>query len=147
MKFFMFIAALSVSAMPVLAQTQTDTTAADQAPAASTALPMSILEDEMTAEMLAGAEVFSIDGDGIGEVSDIVFTTSGDLDSAVISVGGFLGFGQHSVAIPVAELNVMEKVDTEGEVIVQVPLTKAQMKALPEYETPAAEVGAAEATE
>ena len=100
-------------------------------------LPSAVAPEDMTAEMLAGADVFSIEGSDIGQVRDIVFASSGELEAAVISVGGFLGFGQHRVSIPLEDLVVIERVDAEGEMIVQVPLTKAQMKALPEYEMPA----------
>ena len=122
-----FIAA--VAAAPVLAQD----TPQDTAPAP---LPTAIAPQDMTAEMLTGADVFSIEGADIGEVSDIVFARSGNLEAAVISVGGFLGFGSHDVSIPLEDLVVIERADIEGEMIVQVPLTKAQMKALPEYEQP-----------
>ena len=122
-----FIAA--VAAAPVLAQD----TPQDTAPAP---LPTAIAPQDMTVEMLTGADVFSIEGADIGEVSDIVFARSGNLEAAVISVGGFLGFGSHDVSIPLEDLVVIERADIEGEMIVQVPLTKAQMKALPEYEQP-----------
>ena len=99
-------------------------------------LPAAIAPEDVTADMLDGADVFSVEGADIGRVRDIVFTSAGEVDAAVISVGGFLGFGQHRVSIPVEDLVVIERVDVEGEMIVQVPLTRAQMKALPEYETP-----------
>ena len=119
----------AVAAAPVLAQD----TPQDAAPAP---LPTAIAPQDMTVEMLTGADVFSIEGADIGEVSDIVFARSGNLEAAVISVGGFLGFGSHDVSIPLEDLVVIERADIEGEMIVQVPLTKAQMKALPEYEQP-----------
>ena len=119
----------AVAAGTVLAQD----TPQDTAPAP---LPTAIAPQDMTAEMLTGADVFSIEGADIGEVSDIVFASSGNLEAAVISVGGFLGFGSHDVSIPLEDLVVIERADIEGEMIVQVPLTKAQMKALPEYEQP-----------
>ena len=96
-------------------------------------MPGVVSMDDMTAEMLAGADVFSIEGNDIGQVSDIVFTSGGEMDQAVISFGGFLGFGRQTVALPLKELTILERVDSEGEMIVQVPLTEDQMEALPEY--------------
>lgn len=89
--------------------------------------------DAVTAEALAGADVYGSDGETMGRVTEVVFTPEGDVDAAVIAVGGFLGFGRHEAAIPVEDLALMEKADTEGEMIVQVPLTEEEFKALPEY--------------
>ncbi|MEM8789210.1 MAG: PRC-barrel domain-containing protein [Pseudomonadota bacterium] len=88
----------------------------------------------LSAEALAGADVLSVDGEDIGTVSGIVFTAAGDISAAVVSVGGFLGFGRHSVAIPVDDLQVEPgDVDTGDDLIVKLPLTEDQVRAMPEY--------------
>ncbi|QHQ33707.1 PRC-barrel domain-containing protein [Algicella marina] len=88
---------------------------------------------DVTAEILAGADVFDADGQNMGQITDVVFTDSGKVDAAVIAAGGFLGFGRHEAAVPVEELTVMDKADAEGEIIVQVPMTEEQFKALPRF--------------
>ena len=99
--------------------------------------PPAAAEGSVTAVVLEGAEVFGVDGQGMGEVTDVVTTDTGEIEAAIISVGGFLGFGRHSVAIPMEDLSVMERQDDPGEMIVQVPMTVAELKEMPEYEPPA----------
>ncbi|MEO0914821.1 MAG: PRC-barrel domain-containing protein [Pseudomonadota bacterium] len=100
---------------------------------AATPAPATPTGEEVTAEALAGADVYGADGETMGRVTEVVFTPEGDVDAAVIAVGGFLGFGRHEAAVPVEDLAVMEKADTDGEMIVQVPMTEEEFKQLPEY--------------
>jgi sporulation protein YlmC with PRC-barrel domain len=62
----------------------------------------------LTAEELDGMPVIGSDGDRLGEVSDIVLSDSGDIESVIIDVGGFLGLGEKPVAIPFSELTLQE---------------------------------------
>ncbi|SFD10287.1 PRC-barrel domain-containing protein [Tropicimonas isoalkanivorans] len=85
----------------------TDTAAVDpaaQEPAANNGDSDRVL----TAEELDGMPVIGSDGDRLGEVSDIVLTDSGEIDSVIIDVGGFLGLGEKPVAIPFSELTLQE---------------------------------------
>ena len=45
-------------------------------------------------------------GESIGNVSDLLFDKSGRIVTVVIGVGGFLGIGEKSVAVPFASLTV-----------------------------------------
>ena len=46
-----------------------------------------------------GATVYGNDDANLGEVSDIVFDQSGQIDAVVVDVGGFLGIGEKPVAV------------------------------------------------
>ncbi|MEM7614595.1 MAG: PRC-barrel domain-containing protein [Pseudomonadota bacterium] len=94
--------------------------------------PVLVPVEEVIPEELAGANVLGTDGEGIGRVTDIVFTSLGEVEAAVVSTGGFLGFGRHSVAIPVAELSVLERADQPGSLVVQLPMSQDDLKAMPE---------------
>lgn len=67
-----------------------------------------IIADAATATdaELEGADVVSIHGDSIGEI-DAVVTRDG-LRQALIGVGGFLGFGETEVMVPVSELELID---------------------------------------
>ncbi len=119
--------AISLSVLGAAVSAQDTTAPASEAEAPAPA------GEEVTAEVITGADVYGEDGENMGRVTNVVYTSSGDVEAAVISVGGFLGFGRHVAAIPVEDLALMEKADTDGEMIVQVPLTEEEFKALPEY--------------
>ncbi|MCA0205239.1 MAG: photosystem reaction center protein H [Proteobacteria bacterium] len=56
--------------------------------------------------------------------------TPGELSHAILDVGGFLGIGEHRVAVPVSDLQVYRSAD---EVRIYLPWTQEQLESLPEY--------------
>lgn len=85
------------------------------------------------ADQLAGAGVFSAEGRDIGRIADIVYTEDGSVEAAVVTVDGFWGFGGHSVKIAMTELVVSPPIGPRGVFAVRLPLTRDQVRALPEY--------------
>ena len=84
---------------------------------------------EMGAETQAGAlvgmNVASSAGEDIGEIDRIVDINGETM--AVIGVGGFLGLGEHDVALPVTELMY------DGNTITAMGYTQEQLKSMAEY--------------
>ena len=95
---------------------------------------------EVAPAELQAADVLDAAGEEFGRITSIVFTSTGEMDAAVVSAGGFLGFGRHSVAIPLEELSVSAPPDRPSALVVQLPLTEAEFKDMPE-------VGSVPATE
>jgi sporulation protein YlmC with PRC-barrel domain len=56
--------------------------------------------EEYSAYKLVGVNVYNAGNEKIGEVKDILLVKSGKADKAILSVGGFLGLGEHYVAVP-----------------------------------------------
>ena len=56
---------------------------------------------------------------------------AGEITEAVVDVGGFLGMGEHRVAVPIGELVAYRKDD---ELRIYLPWTRDQLMALPEFE-------------
>ncbi len=99
--------------------------------ASSTAAPQSTstIPGGITAEELVGRNVVNRNGDNVGEVESLVIQPKKNEVHAVISVGGFLGMGDHNVAIPLKELAI-----GDDNVTLMSQQTKEDLKALPEYE-------------
>jgi hypothetical protein len=88
--------------------------------------------DALTAETLTGADVRDASDSSIAEVADLVLSPEGQVTDVVLDVGGFLGIGAKSVAIPMDRLTVAQ---TEGGAVrVWVNMTKEELEALPEYQ-------------
>jgi hypothetical protein len=130
---------------PAAAETMTEDPlteqAATEAPATEApategtlALPdgyMEVANEELTAETLTGANVHDATDASIAEVSDLVLTEDGQVTDVVLDVGGFLGIGARTVAIPMDRLTVAR---TEaGDVTLWVDMTKDELEMLPEY--------------
>ena len=85
--------------------------------------------DELTSTNLEGANIYGPDDSHIGDVSH--FHGVGDNAEVVLDVGGFLGIGAKTVALPVTRLNFMR--DESDKVHATTGFTKNELKSLPEH--------------
>ena len=65
----------------------------------------------MTLADLEGTVVYDINDEEVGEISEIMLSSTGVADKAVIDVGGFIGIGEKSVAVPFSEIALMVPAD------------------------------------
>jgi sporulation protein YlmC with PRC-barrel domain len=59
-----------------------------------------------TSKMI-GLNVYNKDNEKIGDISELIVDRSGKLEAVVVGVGGFLGLGEHDVAIPYGQVTWM----------------------------------------
>jgi sporulation protein YlmC with PRC-barrel domain len=48
---------------------------------------------------LIGVEVYNQANEKLGSVEDLIINTNGNIGSVVVSVGGFLGMGEHNISV------------------------------------------------
>lgn len=89
-----------------------------------TPAPLFTSIDEMTVGDVIGMIVYGPDGDRIGEIDYVV--PHGDGYAGVIGIGGFLGLGEYTVAIPLEEFQLAPEgasftLDTTKETLEQTP--------------------------
>jgi sporulation protein YlmC with PRC-barrel domain len=80
------------------AQTATPSTSSTPAASASTNL-QSNLKGNWRASKLVGLAVYNDSNEKLGDISEILVDNSGKINAVVIGVGGFLGVGQHDIAV------------------------------------------------
>ncbi len=90
-------------------------------------------EEQRTVDNLMGADVYDAQGEQIGSVEDLVLGDGNEISHIVLDVGGFLGIGEHRVALEVNEVDIFWSAE-DDEVRVQVPMTQEQLEEMPEYE-------------
>jgi sporulation protein YlmC with PRC-barrel domain len=56
-------------------------------------------EGEWRASKLVGVNVYNEANEKIGDISDVILGKSGKVENVVLGVGGFLGVGEHYVAV------------------------------------------------
>jgi hypothetical protein len=70
--------------------------------------------------------------EGSATTRDMAASISGEVTHAIIDVGGFLGIGTHTVAIPIEALQVYRGTNA-SDVRVYLPWSEEQLKQSPEY--------------
>ncbi len=85
---------------------------------------------------IVGATVYNDRDERIGSVDDLIVGQDGRVSEAVLSVGGFLGFGAKLVAVPYDQLRFEERTETRS--AVGVPATDVRASPTAPIGTPAA---------
>src|SRR6202040_1512986 len=53
---------------------------------------------------LIGVNVYNDNNEKIGDIQELIVDKSGKVDNVILGVGGFLGMGEHYVAVPMEKL-------------------------------------------
>ena len=80
------------------APAQTAKPAAAPPPAPKDATPAEVLDDK-DVETVLGREIYSIAGEDMGRIVDVLVDHKGDVRAAIIDFGGFLGVGSRKIAV------------------------------------------------
>jgi sporulation protein YlmC with PRC-barrel domain len=99
-----FTAALASTALlATIASAQTPTTTTDRA-ASSATMSSSQLQGDWRASKVVGLSVYNDNNEKLGSINDLVMDKSGNIKAVVLGVGGFLGMGEHLVAVPLEKV-------------------------------------------
>ena len=99
----------------------------------STSIGVSVVESTQLAmgwsvtETLLGKLIYNEQGDKVGKVEDLIISPDRKLSYVIVGAGGFVGIGQHDVAVPVTQIE-----DRSGKLVMP-GATKAQLKAMPTF--------------
>ena len=128
-KIALIAASLAVLASPALAQ---DTKTTGTAPA--DAKFSTVSKDEMFTSKLKGLTVTSQKDESIGEITDLAIKNH-QVDALILSVGGFLGMGEHYVAVSPSSVSM--RYDAKNDKwLASMNTTKDALKAAPEFKYP-----------
>ncbi|WP_025034493.1 PRC-barrel domain-containing protein [Bradyrhizobium sp. DOA9] len=100
------LAGTALLATVAFAQAPTATT--DKAAPAATATTTTASGQWRTSKM-DGLKVYNEANENIGTINDLLMDKNGDIKIAVIGVGGFLGMGEHLVAVPYEKLKFVNE--------------------------------------
>ena len=86
----------------------TDSANTDKAPTAAPADTSSLKGNWRTSKMV-GLNVYNDNNESLGSINDLLTDKSGDIKAVVIGVGGFLGVGEHLVAVPLDKVKFVDE--------------------------------------
>jgi sporulation protein YlmC with PRC-barrel domain len=79
-------------------------------------------------KQILGKSVYNNVGEKVGDINDLIVTPDKAVSYAIVGVGGFLGVGEHEIAVPVGQLKQLE-----GKIVLP-GATKEALKAAPKFE-------------
>jgi len=97
----------------------------------SVAAPSSLSTTHWLASDIYKADVYDNAENKIGVVTDLIVDNSGNVTTAVVSVGGLLGVGKKDVAVPFKDLKVASRDGKDWLVLNQ---SKEDLKTAPAYD-------------
>ena len=109
MKNLVAIALLSTALVSGAAYAQTAQPADRAAPAATTSSDKMMLKGKWRASKLMGLDVYNEANEKLGDVNELILDKDGKVNAVVIGVGGFLGMGEHDIAVTMDKLKFVEE--------------------------------------
>lgn len=88
-------------------------------------------KDELSSKVV-GLDVYNNDNKSIGQIKDLAFNGNGRINGYILSVGGFLGIGDHYVAVRPSAVNLSWDGNAK-KWHATMNATADQLKAAPEY--------------
>ena len=103
-------AALAGTALlAAVASAQTPTTPSDRMAPAAASTSSSSLQGNWRASKVVGLSVYNDNNESLGSINDLLMDKSGNIKAVVLGVGGFLGVGEHLVAIPFEKIKFVDQ--------------------------------------
>lgn len=66
-------------------------------------------EGQWRSSKLIGVNVYNDNNEKIGDIQELIVDKTGKVDDVILGVGGFLGMGEHYVAVPMEKLKWVEE--------------------------------------
>ena len=128
-KIALITASLALLSSPVFAE---DAKTVGTAPAEAKFSTVS--KDEMFSSKLKGLNVYNQKDESVGEIADIAMKNN-QIDALILSVGGFLGVGEHYVAVSPSSVSIRHDAKND-KWMASMNTTKEALKAAPEFKYP-----------
>ena len=103
------LAASALLASVAFAQSPSATTDRATTAAPAAASDTSSFKGNWRASKLVGLNVYNDSNESLGSINDLLTDKSGDIKGVVIGVGGFLGVGEHLVAVPLDKVKFVDE--------------------------------------
>ncbi|UEM10918.1 PRC-barrel domain-containing protein [Bradyrhizobium barranii subsp. barranii] len=103
------LAGTALLATVAFAQNPTATTDKAAPAATTTTTTTTTASGEWRASKMSGLKIYNDANENIGSINDLLMDKSGNIKIAVIGVGGFLGMGEHLVAVPYEKLKFVNE--------------------------------------
>ena len=95
--------------LATVAFAQSPTATTDRANMAPAAASDSSFQGTWRASKIVGLSVYNDNNESLGSINDLLTDKNGNIKAAVVGVGGFLGVGEHLVAVPFEKIKFVNE--------------------------------------
>jgi sporulation protein YlmC with PRC-barrel domain len=106
---FLTAGVVGAALLATAAFAQTPTATTDRANMTPPTASDSSFQGTWRASKLVGLNVYNDNNESLGSISDLLTDKSGNIKAVVIGVGGFLGVGEHLVAVPLDRIKFVNE--------------------------------------
>jgi hypothetical protein len=102
----------STALLATIASAQTPPAKTDQASGAQAtgaSISESSVKGDWRASKVVGLKVYNDNNESLGSINDLLMDKGGSIKAVVLGVGGFLGVGQHLVAVPLDKIKFVNE--------------------------------------
>jgi len=93
-----------------------------------------VTEQDTTAMVADGLADADANWEDAGEISDLIISLNGDTEAVLVDFGGFLGIGEKTVAISMANLVMVPDADSADDYFIVFQGNKAAIEGAPEFD-------------
>jgi sporulation protein YlmC with PRC-barrel domain len=110
---FVAAALLGAAVLTTAAYAQTSppspSTATPPAASATSSDQKMMLKGSWRASKLMGLDVYNEANEKLGDINELILDKDGKINAVVIGIGGFLGIGEHDIAVTIDKLKFVEE--------------------------------------
>ena len=103
----------ALMAVPAISQAQSPSTSSPAPAAKSDSTPAAAVnpafKDKWRASKLIGLDIYNDQDEKLGDINELILDKDGKIAAVVIGVGGFLGMGEHDIAVTLDKLKFVEE--------------------------------------
>ncbi|MBX3521458.1 MAG: PRC-barrel domain-containing protein [Xanthobacteraceae bacterium] len=123
-------------------QTQSQTPPATPSSPSTSASATQQQPNQWRGSQLIGLDVYNSANENIGDINDVILGKDGKIELIVVGVGGWLGMGEHDVALRWDQVSFSDQPPKGGDAKAEqgekpdhamVSMTKEQLKAMPAF--------------
>ncbi|NEX45882.1 PRC-barrel domain-containing protein [Pseudotabrizicola algicola] len=93
-----------------------------------------VTEQDTSTMSVDAIAVADTEWDDAGEISDLIISLSGDAEAVLVDFGGFLGIGEKTVALSMANLVMVPDSNSPDDYFIVFHGTKAELEGAPEFD-------------
>ncbi|MFZ2157931.1 MAG: PRC-barrel domain-containing protein [Bradyrhizobium sp.] len=106
---FMTAGLVGSALLATVAFAQNPTATTDSAKSSPPVVSDSSMQGNWRASKLVGLKVYNDANESLGSINDLLTDKNGNIKAVVLGVGGFLGVGEHLVAVPFDKIKFVDE--------------------------------------